>query len=218
MLRDQVSAALVFDVQLWRRVLRHRRWKRHLRDRLRELPGAGGRVLLVSACFEWLVRCRSGTLPGRRAGGVRMPVGQCIRVPWRQSDLRWLSVLELRSEGARACRHQRQAVQERKNVRPTDGNVQVSVDATHRFRPAPAVHARRFDEDLVLLDLRAGQYYGLDAVGAEIWDRLATGKNATEIARELVHEFEAELSRIEGDVCALAATLLSHRLIEPLAP
>jgi hypothetical protein len=94
----------------------------------------------------------------------------------------------------------------------------MSIDANSRFKPSPGVHARRFDNELVILDLKGGEYFGLDAIGAEIWERLALGRCVAEVARELVERYDVEYAVLEDDVRTLAATLVSRGLVSTVAP
>jgi Coenzyme PQQ synthesis protein D (PqqD) len=83
-----------------------------------------------------------------------------------------------------------------------------------RFRIPPQVHARRFDDELVVLHLGAGKYFALDAVGATIWDELAQGKSAEEVAHSLVAAYEVEGTMAMADVLRLTGELLSEGLLE----
>ena len=79
--------------------------------------------------------------------------------------------------------------------------------------PAAKVHARRFDDEVVILDLAGGDYYALDAVGARIWEELFAGKTPGEIARVLVSEYQVEPERASKDCLALAGELVARGLL-----
>ncbi len=53
------------------------------------------------------------------------------------------------------------------------------------------LHCRRFDDELVMLDLATGQYFSLEGVGVEMWQRLAEGKSPAEIAVALAPAYDA---------------------------
>jgi hypothetical protein len=78
---------------------------------------------------------------------------------------------------------------------------------------AADVHARRFDDEIVVLDLAGGDYYALDAVGARIWEQLVGGSTPAEIARVLTLEFEVELERAVEDCVILAGELIARGLL-----
>jgi hypothetical protein len=81
------------------------------------------------------------------------------------------------------------------------------------FAPAHGVHARRFDEELVLLDLAGGNYYALDEVGAQIWEALSHGRTPEQIAADLVERYETDLGTLRADVEELTRTLLDRGLL-----
>jgi hypothetical protein len=79
--------------------------------------------------------------------------------------------------------------------------------------PAAEVHAHRFDDEVVLLDLTGGEYYALNTVGARIWEELVGGKTPAEIARVLASEFQVEPDRAMQDCLALTNELVARRLL-----
>jgi hypothetical protein len=75
------------------------------------------------------------------------------------------------------------------------------------------VHARRFDDEVVILDLAGGDYYALNAAGACIWEQLVAGRTPAEIARVLASEFQVEPERALTDCIALAGELIARGLL-----
>jgi hypothetical protein len=83
-----------------------------------------------------------------------------------------------------------------------------------RFRSAGAVHARRFDDSTVVLDLTRGEYFSLNEVGSAIWEGLSAGRSVGEVAGRLVEEYDVDLPTARRDVQALVARLLASGLLE----
>jgi Coenzyme PQQ synthesis protein D (PqqD) len=83
-----------------------------------------------------------------------------------------------------------------------------------RFRIAGHVHARRFDDEVVVLDLGAGEYYSLDAVGAAIWEQLKGGRSAEEIVEFLLATYEVDEPTARADALRIIEDLLAARLVE----
>src|SRR3954467_7457996 len=54
--------------------------------------------------------------------------------------------------------------------------------------------------EAVVLNLRNGKYYGLNAVGNSIWGLIQTPKSLREIQTSLISEYE-----MEPEICRLAA-------------
>jgi len=79
--------------------------------------------------------------------------------------------------------------------------------------PAAGVHARRFDDEVVLLDLAGGEYYALNVVGARVWEELARGKTPAEIGAVVATEFEVEPERALADCLALVDELVALGLL-----
>lgn len=65
----------------------------------------------------------------------------------------------------------------------------------------------------VILGMQDGVYYGLQAVGARLWEHLAVPRPVTELVALLVDEFAVERARCEADVLALLSDLEAHRLV-----
>jgi hypothetical protein len=75
------------------------------------------------------------------------------------------------------------------------------------------VMARQVGEETVILDLASGTYFGLDPVGARIWQLMGEGRTLAEICTDLLDEYEVTREALERDVIELAETLLAQKLI-----
>lgn len=76
------------------------------------------------------------------------------------------------------------------------------------------VMARQVGDDCVMLDLEKGTYFGLDPVGARVWQLLREGRTPAEACETLACEFDAPRTRIEADVARLIEELAAHGLVE----
>jgi hypothetical protein len=68
--------------------------------------------------------------------------------------------------------------------------------------------------EVAILDLKAGVYYGLDAVGARIWSLIQEPRTVNEIRDILLEEYEVEPERCERDLLALLRRLADEGIIE----
>ncbi len=75
------------------------------------------------------------------------------------------------------------------------------------------VHWRRFDAELVLVDLKGGEYYGLSEVAAEAFEQLAGGKARRDVTEALAALYDVDRARLEEDVDALIETLIDRGLL-----
>lgn len=84
-----------------------------------------------------------------------------------------------------------------------------------RVRIAQEVLARQVGEETVMLDLAKGAYFGLDPVGARMWQLLAEGKTLAEVCDAIAEEYDAPRDAIERDLLALVDDLKAQGLIAP---
>lgn len=68
--------------------------------------------------------------------------------------------------------------------------------------------------EAAILDLEGGVYYGLDEVGARIWEMIQEPRPASEVRDALLEEYDVEPERCERDLLALLERLAEGRLIE----
>jgi hypothetical protein len=68
--------------------------------------------------------------------------------------------------------------------------------------------------EVAILDLKAGVYYGLDAVGARIWSLIQEPRTVNEIRDILLEEYEVEPERCERDLLTLLRRLADEGLVE----
>lgn len=78
--------------------------------------------------------------------------------------------------------------------------------------PEP-VMARQVGEETVILDLASGTYFGLDPVGARIWQLMSESKTLAEVCATMLAEYEVTREDIERDVLRLAEELHAKQLI-----
>ena len=69
-------------------------------------------------------------------------------------------------------------------------------------------------EEVAILDLKNGVYYGLDAVGARIWNLIQEPKAVNEIWDVLLDEYEVEPEQCERDLLTLLEKLVAENLVE----
>ena len=68
--------------------------------------------------------------------------------------------------------------------------------------------------ETVILGLTAGRYYGLDAVGARVWQLLQTPSPVAAVRDAIVTEYEVEPERCEADLLALLQKMVDAGLVE----
>lgn len=88
-----------------------------------------------------------------------------------------------------------------------------AIDQHSRVTISPSVYARDFGEEVVLLEFGKGQYFGLDAMGAEVWRRLEAGGDLGTVADYISAHYEVSRSDALRDIVALVAELRDHELL-----
>jgi hypothetical protein len=72
-------------------------------------------------------------------------------------------------------------------------------------------------EESSVLSLKNSVYYGLDAVGARVWNLLRSSRSVEEIRNLLLQEYDVPSEQCERDLFDLLEKLRSEGLIEVLA-
>ena len=86
------------------------------------------------------------------------------------------------------------------------------------FQPAKGQIYSDLAGELAILDSRSGIYYGLDPVGARIWNLLLDWKSLSDIRSILLDEYDVEPWQLETDIAHLFDDLFSKGLIEVAPP
>lgn len=80
----------------------------------------------------------------------------------------------------------------------------------HSYQLAhPDIVFERFDEDLVVLNLRSGQYFGFNTTGSLIWNALSSGIKAS-----LIYDAGVKKESLEKFI----SDLIAHQLLIEIAP
>ena len=81
------------------------------------------------------------------------------------------------------------------------------------FQILPHALNRNLDGQIVILDMSSGVYYGLDEVGARVWQLMSDGKSLAQIIDELLAEYSVERGELEQDILRLSEELITRNLI-----
>ena len=72
--------------------------------------------------------------------------------------------------------------------------------------------------EVVILGMHDGVYYGLDPVGARIWQLLQTPRAVSEIVAAIVSEFAVTPLQCETDALVLLSDLMTRGLVREAPP
>ena len=76
-----------------------------------------------------------------------------------------------------------------------------------------SVVAREVGNETVILDLVTGTYFGLNAVGARIWQSIGEGKTLAEICDAVIQEYNVVREDFERDLDGLIKELIAKELV-----
>lgn len=78
----------------------------------------------------------------------------------------------------------------------------------------PTVSAESFDDEVIIIHFKNGNYYSLDAFGARAWEALEHGSDREQIIRHISARFQAEREKLARRLDTMLAELLAEDLIQ----
>ena len=69
-------------------------------------------------------------------------------------------------------------------------------------------------EESAILDLKKGIYYGLDPIGAKIWELIQQPQTVSALVAQVTDEYDVDAEQATQDVIVLLSQLLERELIE----
>jgi hypothetical protein len=83
-----------------------------------------------------------------------------------------------------------------------------------RLRVNGSVVSAELENEAVLLNVETGIYFGIDAVGTEIWKLLEEGATEDEIVARLLEEYDVEAAELRTDVIEFLDVLQKNGLAQ----
>jgi hypothetical protein len=68
-------------------------------------------------------------------------------------------------------------------------------------------------EEAVILDLKAGMYYGLNSVGARVWNLIQQPRTVQQVRDAIMEEYDVDPDRCERDLLVLLQDLVGRELV-----
>jgi len=69
------------------------------------------------------------------------------------------------------------------------------------------------DNELVMMDLERGMYYALNAIGADIWARLAQPVAVADLCDQLMQKYEVDRETCQADVLTVLNEMAANGLL-----
>ena len=87
------------------------------------------------------------------------------------------------------------------------------MDLETKLTIPPHVISRQVGEEIVVLDLESGLYFGLDEVGKLTWDAISEGKTLGDALAVIVAEYAVDEAQALTDLIAFVGDLRQRGLI-----
>lgn len=78
---------------------------------------------------------------------------------------------------------------------------------------APGSLSTAVQDEVVILDPASGRYFGLDRVGARVWEMLTASTSWAELLTTVTTEFDVDPQRAEQDLRVLLEELATKELV-----
>jgi len=88
------------------------------------------------------------------------------------------------------------------------------IQASTVVQVAPNQTATEIEEEKIILDLRRGIYYGLNPVGAAIWDLMQDATTVSEIVDAIAAEYDVDREQCLNDTVRLVEDLHEKELVK----
>jgi len=85
---------------------------------------------------------------------------------------------------------------------------------TDTVRIPPRISFRRVRDEMALLNLDTGVYFGLDEVGARMWELVAEHRPLPLVAEQMEKEYDVDPARLREDLLRLVDELVAKGLLE----
>ena len=76
----------------------------------------------------------------------------------------------------------------------------MKIRSSDSFRRNPDLIGASIDDELVMMSVEQGQYYGLGGVGPRVWDLIEQPRTFSDLVDQILEEFEVEREVCEKDM------------------
>jgi hypothetical protein len=88
-----------------------------------------------------------------------------------------------------------------------------SSSAIKRVARAPALVSANVDDEIVLMSLNKGNYFGLDDIASDIWRRIEQDRALPDLVDSLAQDYDAPRDTIEKEVIVLLQRMAEQDLV-----
>ena len=88
------------------------------------------------------------------------------------------------------------------------------MDLNKKITFADTVFAQEVDGEMVLLDMNSENYFGLDAVGTDIWQAIQEHETLQKVLEVMLEQYDVEEEVLKNDLFAFVQKLQESGLVE----
>lgn len=88
------------------------------------------------------------------------------------------------------------------------------INKAHIISRTEDLISSQIDNEIVMLSIENGKYYGLNSVGSHIWTLLEIPRSVEELCQTLMQNFEVSQEQCEQDVLTFLNTLATDNLVK----
>jgi Coenzyme PQQ synthesis protein D (PqqD) len=88
---------------------------------------------------------------------------------------------------------------------------------TKLSRNGDILHAPVGSEEAVMMSVEAGRYYGVNAVGARIWELLEAPKTIVQLCDQICEEFDVDSQTCEFHILKFVNDLIDNGIVYEVA-
>jgi hypothetical protein len=85
-----------------------------------------------------------------------------------------------------------------------------------KVHQSPGVLFNQVDDDLVMMDVNSGNYFGINPVGAEIWNKMEEPVTIQEIINQLLAEYDIDEEICRRETLAFVQQTLERGFVKVL--
>lgn len=87
------------------------------------------------------------------------------------------------------------------------------MSSTPKYRLNEDISLTEVDNEMVLLNLATGAYYGLNHVGTRFVKALQDGQSVQHSVKQISHHYKLDYQRVDDDIRELVAQLIQQNLL-----
>ena len=89
----------------------------------------------------------------------------------------------------------------------------MTISTKDTYQRSSEIIASVIDNETVMMDKDFENYYGLQAIGTEVWSLLESPASVEEIAKSLVQRYDVSLEQCIADLKPLMEDLIENKMI-----